>query len=112
MSDLVEFIIKNGFLMDACGVIGLGLLGLAAVRLSQRYRSWGGSLLASGALLLLLGRLWVLVTPHIMTADIRAELGHTLTEAIALAPLALLTAGLAGVVWGLWGHEQWLRSER
>ena len=112
MSQLAEFVIKNGFLMDACGVIGLGLLGLAAVRLSQRYRSWGGSLLACGALLLLLGRLWVLMTPYVLTSQMRAEIGHTLTEVIALTPFALLTAGLAGVVWGLWGHEQWLRSER
>ncbi len=112
MSQFVEFVIKNGFLMDACGVIGLGLLGLGAARLAKRYHSWGGSLLACGALLLLLGRLWVLVTPHILTSDMRGSLGHTVTEAITLAPFALLTAGLAGVVWGLWGHEQWLRSER
>jgi hypothetical protein len=112
MSRFIEFIIENGFLMDACGVIGLGLLGLAAVRLSQRYRSWGGSLLGCGALLLLLGRLWVLATPHILTRPMRNEVGPTMVEVITLAPFALLTAGLAGVVWGLWGHEQWLRSER
>lgn len=112
MDLLLELFVKNGFLLDGCGVIGLGLLGLASVRLSQRYRSWGGSLLASGALLLLLGRLWVLVTPQLMTPDLQASLGHTATEIISLAPFALLTAGLAGVVWGLWGHEQWLRAER
>jgi hypothetical protein len=112
MSPFVEFVVENGFLMDAGGVIGLGLLGLAAVRLSQRYHSWGGSLLACGALLLLLGRLWVLATPHILTSQMRNEIGHTMVEVITLAPFALLTAGLAGVVWGLWGHEQWLRSER
>ena len=111
MSRFVEFLIENGFLMDACGVIGLGLLGLAAVRLSQRYHSWGGSLLACGALLLLLGRLWVLAIPHLLTSPMRNELGRTVVEVVTLAPFALLTAGLAGVVWGLWGHEQWLRAE-
>lgn len=112
MDVLLKFFVTNGYLMDALGVVGLGLLGLAAVRLSQRYRSWGGSLLASGAMLLLLGRLWVLVTPQIMTPELSVELGTTITEIISLAPFALLTAGLAGVVWGLWGHEQWLRAER
>ena len=36
MSQFVEFVVERGFVMDAFGVIGLGLLGLAAVRLSQR----------------------------------------------------------------------------
>ncbi|QJE95367.1 hypothetical protein [Luteolibacter luteus] len=112
MDALLKVFVTNGYLMDALGVIGLGLLGLAAVRLSQRYRSWGGSLLASGAMLLLLGRLWVLVTPQVMTPELSAQLGTTVTEIISLAPFAMLTAGLAGVVWGLWGHEQWLRAER
>jgi len=112
MDLLLKFFVTNGYLMDALGVVGLGLLGLAAVRLSQRYRSWGGSLLASGALLLLLGRLWVLAAGQLMTPELAEEFGTTVTEIIALAPFALLTAGLAGVVWGLWGHEQWLRAER
>lgn len=112
MDLLLDVFVKNGFLMDAIGVLGLGLLGLAAVRLSQRYRSWGGSLLACGSMLLLLGRLWVLVSPHLVTPELRMAMGGTLGDVIALAPMALLTMGLAGVVWGLWGHEQWLREER
>ncbi len=109
MDRLLEFCLAKGFLVDALGVIGLGLLGLAAVRLSQRYRSWGGSLLTIGALLLLLGRLSVLALPHAAAAS---GLGPAALEILALAPFILLTAGLAGVVWGLWGHEQWLRAER
>jgi len=112
MNLLLDVFVKGGFLLDALGVIGLGLLGLAAVRLSQRYRSWGGSLLASGALLLLIGRLWVLITPLLVTPDMRASMSQPLGEILSLVPMALLTLGLAGVVWGLWGHEQWLRAER
>lgn len=112
MNLLLDVFGKGGFLLDALGVIGLGLLGLAAVRLSQRYRSWGGSLLASGALLLLIGRLWVLITPLLLTHDMRASMSQPLGEILSLVPMALLTLGLAGVVWGLWGHEQWLRAER
>ncbi len=109
MDLLLEFCLAKSFLLDALGVIGLGLLGLAAVRLSQRYRSWGGSLLAIGALLLLLGRLAVLALPHAAAA---AAPGSLAVEILSLAPVLLLTAGLAGVVWGLWGHEQWLRADR
>jgi hypothetical protein len=107
-----DIFVKKGFLLDAIGILGLGLLGLASVRLSQRYRSWGGSLLASGSLLLLLGRLWVLVSPQLLTPDLRQAMGSTASELVSLAPMTLLTLGLAGVVWGLWGHEQWLREER
>ena len=112
MDLLLDVFVKNGFLMDAIGVLGLGLLGLAAVRLSQRYRSWGGSLLVSGSLLLLLGRLLVLLSPHFVTPELRMAMGGTVSEILAMAPMALLTIGLAGVVWGLWGHEQWLRADR
>lgn len=112
MDLLLDVFVKGGFVLDALGVIGLGLLGLAAVRLAQRYRSWGGSLLATGALLLLLGRLWILLAPLLLTPDLHAAMGQTWSAILALAPMALLTAGLAGVVWGLWGHEQWLRAER
>ncbi len=112
MDLLLDVFVRNGFLLDALGVLGLGLLGLASVRLSQRYRSWGGSLLASGSLLLLLGRLIVLVSPHLVTPEVQASMGVTVAEIFNLAPMALLTLGLAGVVWGLWGHEQWLRAER
>jgi hypothetical protein len=112
MDLLLDVFVKNGFLMDAIGVLGLGLLGLAAVRLSKRYRSWGGSLLVSGALLLLLGRLLVLLSPHLLTPELRMSMGSTLNDVVSIAPMALLTLGLAGVVWGLWGHEQWLREER
>lgn len=112
MDPFTNFVSKSGFLLDACGVIGLGLLALAAVRLSKRYHSWGGSLLACGSLLLLLGRLWAIVAKQMLTAEITASLGRTWSEVLALTPFALLTAGLAGVVWGLWGHEQWLRADR
>jgi hypothetical protein len=53
----------------------------------------------------------VLVSPHLVTPDVQASMGVTVAEIINLAPMALLTLGLAGVVWGLWGHEQWLRAE-
>lgn len=112
MNLLLEFVLKSGFVLDALGVIGLGLVGLAAVRLSRRYGSWGGSLMASGALLLLLGRLWILISGDFLTGDVRAVLGPDMFRVLALLPTALLTAGLAGIVWGLWGHEKWLREEQ
>ena len=112
MSLLLDFLIKGGFLLDALGVIGLGMVGMAAVRLANRYHSWGGSLLASGALMLLLGRIWVIAAEQLLTADSKLSLGQAWNTVFSLVPMALLTMGLAGVVWGLWGHEQWLREER
>jgi hypothetical protein len=112
MSLFLEVFLKGSFFFDALGVIGLGLLGLAAVRLSRRYQSWGGSLLAGGALLVLVGRLWALMNAQFLTAEVQASLGDVLETLVSQSPLVLLTMGLAGVVWGLWGHEQWLREER
>ena len=112
MSLFLDFLIKGGFLLDALGVIGLGMVGMAAVRLANRYRSWGGSLLASGALMLLLGRIWVIAADQLLTADNKFSLGESWNTVFSIVPMALLTMGLAGVVWGLWGHDQWLREER
>jgi len=112
MSLLLDFIIKGGFLLDALGVIGLGLVGMAAVRLANRYRSWGGSLIASGALMLLLGRIWTIAKQQLLTPDMQMSIGENWNTIFSIVPMALMTMGLAGVVWGLWGHEQWLREER
>lgn len=112
MSLLLDFLIKGGFLLDALGVIGLGMVGMAAVRLANRYRSWGGSLLASGALMLLLGRIWIIAADQLLTPDNKLSLGAAWNTVFSLVPMALLTMGIASVVWGLWGHEQWLREER
>ena len=111
MNLLLEVILKSGLLLDACGVIGLGLLGLAAVKLTSRDKSWGGTMMASGAISLILARMFYLISPHFMTADFLISIGRvgiSITEAL---PPLLLTFGLAGIVWGLWGHERWLNEE-
>ncbi len=111
MNPLLESILKNGLILDACGIIGLGLLGLAAVKLARRYQSWGGTMMALGAISLLLGRLYYLLSPHFMNNDFLSAIGPvgiSLTEGL---PQLLLTAGLAGIVWGLWGHERWMNEE-
>ncbi len=111
MNLLLEVILKNGLLFDACGVIGLGLLGLAAVKLASKDHSWGGTMMASGAISLLLARLFLSLQPHFMTNDFLGAIGPVgISLTIALPPL-LLTFGLAGIVWGLWGHERWLNEE-
>ena len=111
MNQLLEIILKNGLLFDACGVLGLGLLGLAAVKLARRYQSWGGTMMAVGAISLLAARLYLTVSPHFMNDDVLGAIGPVgISLTIALPPL-LLTLGLAGIVWGLWGHERWLNEE-
>lgn len=111
MDLLLEVILKNGLLLDAGGVIGLGLIGLAAVKLASRDQSWGGTMLACGAVCLLLARLYLLIAPHFVTDDFLLSIGRVGISLTEMLPPLLLTFGLAGIVWGLWGHERWLNEE-
>jgi hypothetical protein len=111
VNSLLETILKNGLMFDALGVIGLGLLGLAAVKLTRRYESWGGTMMALGAICLLLARLYFILAPHLIDDEMMIAIGPIgISLTIALPPL-LLTFGLAGIVWGLWGHERWVQEE-
>lgn len=111
MNLLLESIVANGLLLDAFGLIGLGLLALAAMRLMREKKSWGGSMMGYGALALLIARIHVMLAPHYVSSDLLhaiGPIGNTLM--IALPPI-FLTFGLAGVVWGLWGHEKWMKEK-
>ncbi|MBG7606444.1 MAG: hypothetical protein IZT59_00195 [Verrucomicrobia bacterium] len=111
MNLLLEFIIANGLIFDALGVIGLGIFALAALRLVKNGKSWGGSMMGYGAVALLIARLYVLIAPHFIDNDFLHAIGPVgiaMTEGL---PTLLLTFGLAGVVWGLWGHEKWLKEK-
>lgn len=111
MSSLLEVFIRHGLLLDAAGIIGLGLLGLAAVKLARRDQSWGGTMMAIGAIALLVARLYCVLSPHFVTNDVLYHIGPIgVSLTIGLPPL-LLSMGLAGIVWGLWGHERWLKNE-
>lgn len=112
MNPLLEVIITNGLLLDAAGVLGLGLIGLSAVRLSRRERSWGGTMMAIGAISLLVARLFILTTPLLASGGIFQAIGGRTTYTLMTLPPFLLTLGLAGIVWGLWAHEKWLREGR
>ncbi len=111
MNSFLETIILRGLLFDALGVIGLGLIGFAAVRLARKHQSWGGTMMASGAVALLIARFYFLLAPHFLNNDMLAAIGPVgISLTIALPPI-LLTFGLAGIVWGLWGHERWVQEE-
>jgi len=106
MSLLLEVFIQNGLLMDALGILGLGLLGLAAIQLAKRDQGRGGHIMAIGTVFLLVARLYVILAPHFMTNDVLYAIGPVgISLTIGLPPL-LLSFGLIGIVWGLWGHER------
>jgi hypothetical protein len=112
MNSPLEILVRNGLLLDAFGVIGIGLIGLAAVRLARRNQSWGGTMMAYGAIALLVARLYLMLSPHFVNDDVLHMIGAVgISMTYALPPI-LLTLGLAGVVWGLWGHERWLKENR
>jgi hypothetical protein len=112
MNSPLEILIGSGLLLDAFGVLGLGLIGLAAVRLARRHHSWGGTMMACGAIALLAARLYVIISPYFMTHDVLHRIGPVGISMTYGLPPILLTFGLAGVVWGLWGHERWLKENR
>jgi hypothetical protein len=110
MNPLLDAIAANGLLLDALGVIGLGILALAAMRLVKKDKSWGGSMLVCGAVALLVARLHILTAPHYVDNDFLHAIGPFGIAVMEALPPLLLTFGLAGVVWGLWGHAKWLKE--
>lgn len=110
MNPLYELLRSGSLILDAAGIVGLGLLALAAAHLARVHRSWGGTLMGWGAAALLAGRLFVLLAPQFLTREVLAGLGQLVIVMVNVLPVLLLTAGFAAVVWGLWGHERWLRE--
>jgi len=110
VNSLLDLLIRQGLLLDLAGVCGLGLIALAAIRLARRHGSWGGTMIAFGALALMLARIYFILAPHVITDDVLYAIGPVgISMTYGLPPL-LLTLGLAGVVWGLWGHDRWLKQ--
>jgi hypothetical protein len=102
--------VAHSLVLDVLGLVGLMLIVVAAVRLARRHKSWGGHLMVFGAACLLVARLYLLGEAHLGSEDFFAVIGPAgIAATIALPPL-LLSFGLAGVVWGLWGHDRWLRE--
>lgn len=111
MNPLVDTLLSKGLLLNFSGILGISLLALTAVRLSRRNYPWAAKLLLVGTLSMLLSRLWYILSPGFVTDDLlyhAGPLGITLMDGL---PPLLLNIGLAGVVWGLWGHHRWLQEE-
>jgi len=68
--------------------------------------------MAIGAIGLLTARLFILSKPLLANGGFFQAIGTKATYTLMALPPVLLTLGLAGVVWGLWAHEKWLREGR
>jgi len=75
MSLLLEILVRNGLLMDIAGVTGLGLVALAAARLARRHKSWGGNMIAIGALAVLLARVYLVLAPRLIDNEALVWMG-------------------------------------
>ncbi len=106
MNPLTEPLATMTTMMNVAGLAGLVLLAAAALRIGAIYGSTGIRLVASGAVCLLLARLYFVASPYFMSQDFEVSIGPLgIAIAYGLPPL-LLTFGFAGVVWGLWSHER------
>lgn len=106
MNILLEVLLDNSLLLDVFGVIGLGLVGLAAIRLATRFGTVGGSIMIWGVLALIVGRIGSLAFSTAMKAGLASQLDPLLLVMGRNVPVILLTAGLAAIVWGFWDHER------
>lgn len=103
---LFQMAIDQAFVADLFGVIGLGLVALAAVRLARIHAGANAHLMTLGAVALLLGRLSVLFHGPLMSAVGHLGLGRGGLAVAANLPVMLLTLGLGAVVLGFWFHER------
>ena len=110
MNPSLELLAQGSFLLDAAGLIGICLVAVAALSLTHKNHSWGGTLMTFGAIALLIGRLYSLLQAHFITRELLQSLGPVFISLHYSLPVVCLTIGLAGVVWGLWGHEKWLHE--
>ncbi len=111
MNLLFEIVIQQGFLLDLIGVLGLGLVAFAAVRLAQRMPGRSATLMTWGALSLIAGRVGILVLMQIVNPFNQDQFDPTLLALFKNANLVLLTGGLGAIVWGFWSHERQLSGE-
>lgn len=99
-------------LFGAAGVIGLALLALAAARMSRESHGWGARLIAAGAVVLLLARVYLMASPLLLPPQVLANLGREGVTLTLMLPPVMLTMGLLAVVWGIWGHGRELARVR
>jgi hypothetical protein len=55
--------------------------------------------------------LYFILAPHLINDDVLIAIGPIGISLTMALPSMLLTFGLAGIVWGLWGHERWVQEE-
>jgi hypothetical protein len=99
-------------LFGAAGIIGLAVLALAAARMARDTHGWGPRLIAAGAVVLLLARVYLMASPLLLPPPVLVRFGHSAVTLSLVLPPFMLTIGLFAVVWGFWGHSRELARLR
>src|SRR5690606_30579637 len=86
-------------LLDVVGLLGLLWLTAAGWDLARARRFTGAWLMAGGAAALLFGRLFVVVSPRVLTVEVLGGLGRPVTVVASVLPMILLTSGVLFFVW-------------
>lgn len=111
MNLLFEIVIQQGFLLDLFGILGLGLVAFAALRLAQRLPGRHATFMTWGALAMIAGRIGILLFTQVVTPFNQAQFDPFMLALVKNTNLLLLTGGLGAIVWGFWSHEQQLSAE-
>ncbi|GAA5484171.1 hypothetical protein [Haloferula sargassicola] len=103
---IFDILLNQTFLLDAAGLVGLGLVAMGAIRLAERYHSINAPLMIWGAVALILGRIGILAFSQIAGTQAVYTIPKWAFWSLVNVPVGLLTLGVGLIVAGLWLHER------
>ena len=111
MNVLLETLVTHGQLLDLFGVVGMGFLAVAGLRLAKACRVAHTRTLAWGAVALILGRVISVMLQSLIHPFEPLPFPLEIIELLHLTATVLMIGGLGLVVWGFWSHERGLAAK-